>query len=55
MERDGTIKLCNETFESFVHDNLKIRSLPKDFYKFIYDDKKAYEKFTNFMKLRQSK
>ena len=35
MEKDGKIALCNESFESFIHDNLKIRNMPKDFYKFI--------------------
>lgn len=35
MEKDGTIKLCNETFEDFIHNILRIRSMPKDFYKFI--------------------
>ena len=52
MEKDGAIKLCNESFETLVNETLKIRNVPKDFYKFIQADEKASEKFTNIMKLR---
>ena len=43
MEKDGTIKLCNESFEHFVNEILRIRNMPKDFYKFIQADEKASE------------
>ena len=52
MEKDGAIKLCNESFETLVNETLKIRNVPKDFYKFIQADEKASEKFTNIMKLK---
>ena len=55
MEKDGTIKLCNESFEHFVNEILRIRNIPKDFYKFIQADEKASEKFCNIMKLKQTK
>lgn len=55
MEKDGSIKLCNESFEYFVNETCKVRFMPKDFYKFIQADEKASEKFVNIMKLRQSK
>jgi hypothetical protein len=51
MEKNGSIMLCNETFEYFVNETLKIKSKLRDFYKLIKADEKDSRKFANTMNL----
>lgn len=42
MERGGQIQMCNESFERFVQESMKIKTVPSNFLKFIQADTKAH-------------
>ena len=42
MEKGGQIQMCNESFESFIQEGMKIKSMPSNFLKFIQADTKAH-------------
>ena len=51
MERGGQIQMCNESFERFVQESMKIKTVPSNFLKFIQADTKAHQKLTEIIEV----